>query len=140
MAFALLCPVPAEHLPDAEKMDGPVAFGSKRVEMFLKFGENRIPADTIVLLCARPAGIEPAVTHWARYIGWTPAEEGKHPDWQARPASTIKTDGSFWGFWEVRELQRLALPIALKALTSFKTKKPVSTTLRRPMFVAEPVI
>jgi hypothetical protein len=149
----LLCPVPAEHMRDAIKacnVHKSVAFRSNRYEMFYDATTKaqKIDEGTRVLICVTQSGNhgqaaadffkEKQVTYEARYVQWTPADAGIHPNPNLRPRSAKETDSKFEGFWEIRELKERAFPIKLDGLTGWNTKSPVLTMPRRPMFVFDP--
>jgi hypothetical protein len=151
--YALLCPVPAEHMSEAIKtcnIHESVAFGSNRYEMFYVpiTKAQKIDEGARVLICVTQSGNhgqaaadffrKKQVTYEARYVQWTPANAGIHPNPNLRPRSAKETDSKFEGFWEIRELKERAFPIKLDGLTGRNTKSPVLTKPRRPMFVFDP--
>lgn len=118
-AFAILAPVPEEHLVDGcdvcqEK--GKVAFGSRAWEVFREADRERAGQPVEVLLYAShlvDGGRSRAVVTWrAEYIGHVETKTGAHPaGMQYRPPSTAKYESDNAGhwavFWEVAELRRV---------------------------------
>lgn len=124
--FALLAPVPLVHLESAEKLKGPVAFGSRAYDCFAQIEALRGGDDVEVYLYAsRPEGRDFTVRWHARYIGFVPAVNGLHPNPEGRRPSTTESDSAdSLLFWEIEDLKPLGSPIPISALQGFKSKKP----------------
>jgi hypothetical protein len=121
MNFAILAPVPLEHLQSALLVleSRPyVSFGSQRFEFFRDIDSRRLDQDVPVLIYPSHEDTEAKLTYevgWlATYIGAVEAETDKQRDEndECRPGSTAQypTDNSTgWAvFWRVRGLQELA--------------------------------
>ncbi|MDW3217108.1 MAG: hypothetical protein R8F63_00735 [Acidimicrobiales bacterium] len=109
--FALLTPVPAEHLVDGEdvcRRQDKVAFGTEAWEVFAALSDIAGPEPQVLIYASHDDEHHgPVVTWVARYVGYTPARAGLHPDrFRYRPPS-CRADGAFSGFYEVTELRRL---------------------------------
>jgi hypothetical protein len=106
--FALLCPVPCEHMDDALKTcegEGKVAFGSQLQEMFYdpnaaEADRQKIKPGTRVLICVTRSGNETdafrkyvkeitgnCASYEATYVQWQTATSarGTHPERRYRP-------------------------------------------------------
>lgn len=114
--FALLTPVPLEHLPSALETclrEGKVAFGSRAGLVFAEL-ENRTEGASVDVLIYASGGLSgpPSVTWTARYLRTVGAKNGAHPEGMTfRPASTqqyaLDNHGHWLIFWEVAGLRRL---------------------------------
>jgi hypothetical protein len=117
--FALLAPVPLEHLesgrPIAES-SGFVAFGTRKWELLRKLDEMREGDPVPVLIYPSDEGIPAKMSYRVCWFGWyighVDSAGGKHPDgMKHRPPSTAKyqaDNSGFWpAFWHVWELRKL---------------------------------
>ncbi|MGB8698247.1 MAG: hypothetical protein WCD18_02425 [Thermosynechococcaceae cyanobacterium] len=150
-AFALLAPVPEEHLIsgleaiaaqlDAEDLPTEhvpkVAFGSMDFEVLAEVETVRGGKSVEVLIYASHAKgdqrLNPEATWRGLYVGYVPSRRGRYPGKSIyRPASTL-TDRPTWAvFWEVQELERMQTPIPIGTLTGKNKKNPY-----QPRFIPE---
>lgn len=149
--FAILAPVPEVHLIsgldaiaaqlNSDDPDSPglpkVAFGSMAFEVLRKADELRKGRAVEVLIYAADAeGDQPLNSEvwWrARYVGHLPSRNGRYPgkSW-CRPKSAA-TEKPVWAiYWEVQELEKLKMPIAIASLQSLGQKVNY-----KPRFVPE---
>jgi len=122
IAYGLLTPVPLEHLVDGVdvcRRHGKVAFGTEAWEVFVGFGDIAgVEPQVLIYASHDDEHHGPVVTWLARYVGYTPARAGLHPDrFRYRPPS-CREDGAFSGFYEVAELRQLdpGLEIPIESL------------------------
>jgi len=144
--FAILAPVPEEHLISWQK-DGEqtkVAFGSMAFELFRQADELRGEKAVEVFIYASLAENRPLnseVSWHGLYVGHVQSRSGRHPQgMKYRPPSTA-TDKPTWAiFWEVEELERLASPIAIASLRGFKKKSNFQSrfTPESPLLIEYP--
>jgi hypothetical protein len=118
-AFALLAPVPLEHLQagcEVEANKGFVAFGTRKWELLRLIDDRRGNSAVPVLIYPShediPAKDSFVVSWFGWYIGHVDAPNGRHPSgMEYRPASTSKypndNQGYWAAFWHVRGLRRL---------------------------------
>jgi hypothetical protein len=117
--FALLAPVPHEHLesgrPVAEKT-GFVAFGTNKWELFRKLDDMREGDPVPVLIYPSDEGIAAKASFIVRWFGWyidhVESNNGRHPKGMShRPPSTEKyaadNIGHWAAFWHVKGLHEL---------------------------------
>ncbi|HEY9825508.1 MAG TPA: hypothetical protein V6D19_08680 [Stenomitos sp.] len=145
-AFALLAPVPEEHLisgldaiaaqldsDDLGAGDVPkVAYGSMEFEVLAEVEKLRKGYSVEVLIYASHAQgeqpLKPEVTWRGLYVGCVQSRRGRYPGKSnVRPKSTASDRATWAMFWEVQELERLKTPIVISTLTGWKKKVPFST-------------
>lgn len=126
--FAILAPVPLEHLESGKSVaeqEGFVAFGSQKWELFREVDQRRRGQKVPVLLYPShedvPAKMSFIVTWFGWYTGHVESVGGAHPlGMKHRPPSTARyqsDNAGHWGvFWHVEGLRELPpsqrLPIA----------------------------
>lgn len=149
--FALLAPVPEEHLISgleaiAAQLDSDdlpaghlpkVAFGSMGFEVLAEVEKLRGGKSVEVLIYASHAKgeqpLNPEVTWRGLYVGCVQSRRGRYPGKSIfRPKSTASDRPTWAVFWEVQELERLKTPIPIGRLTG-RGKK----TNYQPRFVPE---
>ena len=142
LSFALLAPVPYEHLVsslDTIAAEDKVALGSRAWEVFRELDDSLQGAIAPVLIYASHEGapFPPKVSWKASYLGHCEAKGGKHPaGMQYRPESTEKypmDNAGHWAvFWEVSELQQLSVSeqIPISSLKSATTGKNFASSFR----------
>lgn len=107
--FAILAPVPLEHLVSGKKIaeeTGFVAFGSMKWELFKKVDELRGDSKVPVLIYPSHENSEVKLTYivkWAGfYVGHVFGDNGTHPDKMLhRPPTTEKNQSDNTGFWAI---------------------------------------
>jgi hypothetical protein len=126
--FAILAPVPEEHLLSWQK-DGEqtkVAFGSMAFELFRQADELRGEKAVEVFIYASLAENRPLnseVSWHGLYVGHVPSRSGRHPQgMKYRPPSTASEKPTWAIFWEVEELEPLSSPIAIASLRGLGKK------------------
>lgn len=136
--FALLAPVPLEHLADGvliAKAHEYVAFGSMKFEFFRQLDELRTGYDVLALLYASHEGASDSDAYQIGWRGWyTGSEEirgGKSKSEELnRPSTTkkyAKDNARFWAvFWHVTKLEQLASSarFPVHKTRSYKTLAP----------------
>ncbi|OHC73544.1 MAG: hypothetical protein A3G18_07785 [Rhodospirillales bacterium RIFCSPLOWO2_12_FULL_58_28] len=126
--FAILAPVPLEHLQTGKQVadaKGFVAFGSKKWELFRKVDEKRHGLRVPTIIYPSHEGVPSKLTFMVTWFGWYIAYMdsvgGAHPFGMThRPPTTNKYDSDNSGHWAVfwhveglRELPKnLYLPIS----------------------------
>ena len=114
-AFAILAPVPKEHLLDAMETcdrEGKIALGSEAWELFRQVDELRKGSEVEVLIYPCHADSEKPMRMEASwrgvYVGHQPSRRGRYPgDKRFRPPFA-QTDKPTWAvFWEIRDLIEL---------------------------------
>ena len=121
--FAILAPVPGEHLEDGAAVardSGYVSFGSNSWDLFCWIEDKRAGEEVPVLIYPSHEGTEGKTTFeiewYGFYIGYVQSQQEKMHDERNnahRPPSTNKyreqgDSAMGWGvFWRVRELARL---------------------------------
>jgi len=136
--FAILAPVPREHLEDAPGVaafTGHVCFGSDKWELFRQIDDRRKGADVPVLIYASH---NEELADWGFVVAWRGSYIGSVEDTLGkkeeermghRPPSTFKYSGdraTGWGiFWKVKDLTRLpeADRKELREFQSYRTGK-----------------
>ncbi len=150
-AFALLAPVPEEHLISgleaiAAQLDSDelpaghlpkVAFGSMSFEVLAEVEKLRGGKSVEVLIYASHTKgeqpLNPEVTWRGLYVGCIQSRRGRYPGKSIfRPTSTTSDRPTWAVFWEVQELERLKTSIPIGKLTG-RSKK----TNYQPRFVPE---
>lgn len=130
-ALAILAPIPEKHLisglqaitaqydTDEPPQQPPrVAFGSMDFEVFRKADELRGDKPLTVFIYASDSkesqSLTPMVSWKAVYVKHSPSRRGRYAGpAQYRPASAA-TDPPTWAvFWEVQELERMKIPLAI---------------------------
>ncbi|WP_404784123.1 hypothetical protein [Altericista sp. CCNU0014] len=142
-AFALLAPVPEEHLISgleaiAAQLDSDdlpadhvpkIAFGSMAFEVLAEVEKLRAGKSVEVLIYASHAKgeqpLNPEATWRGLYVGCVGSRRGRYPGKSIfRPQATA-TDKLNWAvFWEVQELERLKTSIPIGSLTGKGKKTP----------------
>jgi hypothetical protein len=113
--FAILAPVPEEHLIDGEEVcarEGRVAFGSRAWERFREVDTGRNGMSVEVLIYESGGLSKPEARWRATYVGHVEGHSGAHPNgMKYRPPSTAKYEmdnKGYWAvFWEVSGLRRV---------------------------------
>lgn len=150
--FAILAPVPEEHLLDGLSVcatEGEVAFGSGKWELFRTIDEMRGDAAVPVLIYPshEDGDVKLSFTvQWAGlYVRHVPSKLGAHPDkMRFRPDSTAKypsdNKGHWAIFWHVAQLAHLpkAEWLAISDLETIKGGWRKNAPPRGPEFVAMP--
>jgi hypothetical protein len=117
--FALLAPVPLEHLvsglPIAER-EGFVAFGTRKWELLTQIDSMREGAPVPVLIYPsaedQPAANPFVVSWFGWYVGHVAVDHGAHPQgMKHRPPTTLNyslDNAGYWAaFWHVEGLREL---------------------------------
>ncbi|MDA8746186.1 hypothetical protein N9N28_16290 [Rubripirellula amarantea] len=154
VSFALLAPVPEEHLVSALDVlanQGFVAFGSRKWELFRELDAERGIENVPALIYPSYEHSQPALTYQIAWLGWcsghVEAIGGAHPQgMQHRPQSTLQyadDNKDLWVvFWHVMGLRRLdeVERKPLSSLLSYKSGKywKAGTPPRGPEIVARP--
>jgi hypothetical protein len=114
-SYALLTPVPADHLRDGEdtcRRAGRVAFGSQAWPVFEELDLIAGSGIPVFIYASMDGGaVGPQVTWAATYQRYVESKGGAHPDRaKFRPRSCRSEDASgYWaGFYEVTDLRRLS--------------------------------
>ena len=131
--FALLAPVPEEHLltgRDVAAKEGFVAFGSRKWELFREVDRLRQGQEVPVLIYPSHEDVAAKLTFAVAWTGWysghVNSKMGAHPDgMKYRPPSTATHPGDNSGhwavFWHVRDLsRRRGKPVGISSLESYK--------------------
>jgi hypothetical protein len=98
------------------------------------------PVDVYIYASHAEGFRDPEVTWHARYVRSVDATEaGLHPrGMEIRPPAAL-SDTSFAVFWEVKDLRRLEVPIAIKSFTGLESDKPYkSLPPEGPMLIKHP--
>ena len=150
--FAILAPVPLEHLesgqPVAEEK-GFVAFGSRKWELFRDIDKRRDGNPVPVLIYASYEGVLARFTSkvsWVGcYIGSEATDTGRHSlGMKHRPPTTAKYHDDnigYWAvFWHVEKLSRLATKdcFSISELQTIKGGWRKDAPPRGPELVAAP--
>jgi hypothetical protein len=121
--FALLAPVPQEHLESGLKTleeFGEVAFGSRAWEFFRELDAKRDgkPVDAYIYASHSDKFGAPKVRWLGRYIGFVLAEDAARLDQlKYRPSSTLEAAGDKVGHWALYwKLDQLELIDSDKAI------------------------
>ena len=144
--------------------DDVVAFGSQMQEMFFDHKRSKekrqlIDADTTVYIYvslsggANPAAVSryfdgKRITYIASYLEWRKPKcqfginTGFHPNDKHRPGSTLGENGTdkdtvFMGFWEIRGLKELPVPIPLSKFRLFDKGSRIHGIPRHPIKVVD---
>jgi hypothetical protein len=157
VSFALLCPVPDEHLEEGVSVavdTGYVCYGSNAWEVFRELDKMRGNEDVPVLFYPSYEDIDSKLTYQITYVGWyfghVTSDAEKHADDKAqhRPKTVDKYRGDYdsphhWGlFWRVRDLRKLAAgeQAPVGSLISYKSgTKRLDKPPRGPSVVVRPV-
>jgi hypothetical protein len=134
--FALLAPVPEEHLLSgldaiAAQLDADdlpvgelpkVAYGSMAFESLAEVEKLRMGKTVEVLIYASHAKgeqpINPEATWRGVYVGYVGSRRGRYPGKSIYRPQATASDSLTWAvFWEVQELERLKTPIPIGTLT-----------------------
>jgi hypothetical protein len=117
--FALLAPVPLEHLQSALEVatrEGFVAFGTRKFELLRKLDELREGDPVPALIYPSAEGDLSKLTFLVCWYGWyvgsVETANGKHPlDMKHRPPTTAQypnDNSGYWAaFWHVQGLREL---------------------------------
>jgi hypothetical protein len=144
--FAILAPVPEEHLLSWQKdgQETKVAFGSMAFELFRQADELRGEKAVEVFIYAdlaenRPLNSE--VSWHGFYVGHINSRSGRHPQgMKYRPPCTAN-DKPIWAiYWEVEELKSLSSPIAIASLKGLgkKSNYPSRFMPEAPLLIEYP--
>ena len=118
--FAILAPVPLEHLESGEEIardKGFVAFGSRKLELFRDIDERRKGERVPVLICPSHedsgSNISNFVSWFGWYVGGEESDRGRHSrGMEHRPPTTASYSSDnegYWAvFWHVKNLMQLA--------------------------------
>jgi len=150
--FAILVPVPLEHLQPGEEIarrTGFVAFGSRKWELFRKVDELRNGARVPVLIYPSHEDVlakDSFVVCWAGwYVGCEESSNGKHSKGMThRPPTTGQypsdNQGHWAVFWHVRDLHELpaAQRLPISVIQTVKGGWRKSAPPRGPELVAAP--
>jgi hypothetical protein len=152
MTFALLAPVPAMFLKDAQstcEKEGKVAFGTNVTDLFLDLDKD---CDVFIYPSSvqnDPDKLQSAgfVSFRAIYDGFVFAENnGHHKNPKIRPPRVFdpsNPDTAWTAFWEVRALQRLPRDewISINKITAANKQKafPKSFILHGPIKIKHPL-
>ena len=132
--FAILAPVPLEHLESGEVIaaeKGFVAFGSRKFELFRDIDQRRDGNPVPVLIYPSHEDDQAKVTSMVSWIGWYIGSEETHNGRHSlgmdhRPPTTgqyaADNKGHWAVFWHVRQL----LPLSAKdrfAISKLQTTK-----------------
>lgn len=140
-AFALLAPVPEEHLisgleaisAQLDSDDLPaghlpkVAYGSMGFEVLAEVEQLRGGKSVEVLIYASHGKgeqpLNPEVTWRGLYVGCIQSRRGRYPGKSIFRPKTTASDRPAWAvFWEVQELERLKTSIPIGGLTGLGKK------------------
>ncbi|WP_316185718.1 hypothetical protein [Bradyrhizobium sp. SZCCHNRI1003] len=150
--FAILAPVPLEHLQSGEEIarrTGFVAFGSRKWELFREVDELRNGARVPVLIYPSHEDVPVRDSFIVSWVGWYVGSEessnGKHSlGMKHRPPTTGQyasdNQGHWAVYWHVRDLHELPVPQRLR-ISSIQTIKGgwrKSAPPRGPELVATP--
>jgi hypothetical protein len=149
--FALLAPVPEEHLISGleaiaaqldsdELLEGhlpKVAFGSMAFEVLAEVEKLRGDRAVEVLIYASHAKgeqpLNPEATWRGLYVGYVGSRRGRYPGKAIYRPKATASDSLTWAvFWEIQELEQLKTPIPIGNLTG-KGKK----AKYQPRFIPE---
>ena len=132
--FAILAPVPLEHLESGQGVadeTGFVAYGSRKFELFRDIEKRRDGNPVPVLIYASDEGVPAKFTSkvsWVgRYIGSEETHNGRHSlGMEHRPPSTCRyaadNIGHWAVFWHVEKLSPLAAKDCFK-ISELQTTK-----------------
>jgi hypothetical protein len=156
VSFALLCPVPDEHLEagvNVASSTGYVCFGSNAWEIFREVDELRGSEIVPVLFYPSYENVEVKstfkITYLGCYIGHVTSDADKRADDANfhRPKSVDQYRGEYdsphhWGlFWRVQTLVRLPVEqqVSIGSLSSYKSgKKRLDKPPRGPSLIIRP--
>ena len=156
-AFAILAPVPEQHLISAQEAiaaqlaaDPPetppvLAYGSKAFEVFRKADEERAghPVEIFIYAShAKEQTLKPQATWKATYIKHVDSRRGRYPGKAYhRPPSTEQDKQDYWAvYWLVQDLEKLATPIPISDFRGYDKKADYLTNFvpEGPLLVAHP--
>ncbi|QDV73807.1 hypothetical protein [Botrimarina mediterranea] len=152
--FALLAPVPEEHLdagPEVVAASGFVAYGSRKWELFRQIDDLRGDQTVPVLIYPSHDHEEGKLDYLIKWTGWyigsVESDSGEHPDgMKHRPETTLKYEddqAGYWAvYWHVNELAKLS-DSEIRAISSLQSYKSgqywkAGTPPRGPEIVARP--
>jgi len=112
--FAILAPVPLEHLKSGRELAATqpfVAYGTNKWDLMAKIDERAQGERVPMLLYPSHEGVEADPSCIVSWFGWYVGHKfannaGRYPDASKRPVST-KTDGPFAAFWHIEGLREL---------------------------------
>jgi hypothetical protein len=144
----LLAPVPCRHLSgvlEVCRTAGRVAFASNRWEVFEGAGTCVEAGWAVAIYASRPELGDPdhlfipaRASLVGTFVSWVRADPrfGRHPNSNVRPVST-GTDIPVIGFWEVKDLRRLASDrcIPLSIFQTATNNRPISRPPLGPTIV-----
>ena len=134
--FALLAPVPLEHLEsgyEVARLKGHVSFQSQKWELFREV--DRLRGESVVPVLVYPSheGVEVEISYLIKWVGWytghvdDQSAKRREEDEGFRPPTTRKypQDRAEHNavFWRVKDLRTLAkgMEIPIRDLESYKT-------------------
>ena len=128
-AFAILAPVPEEHLLSGKQIcdeQGKVAFGICAFEVFHRVKTSQYSGTINIFIYASipQVPIGPMVSWQAVYDGYVEARRnGSHPAGvRFRPPTAHQNDTPGWAiYWEVRDLRKID-PFPIQSLKGFDKK------------------
>jgi len=156
VSFALLCPVPDEHLESGVQVaaeTGYVCYGSNAWQVFKELDDMRGGEDVPVLFYPSYEDDDPKSSFKVTYIGWyighVTTDNDKRADDKAghRPVTVDQYRSDYdsphhWGvFWRVKELSKLTISnqVSIGTLQSYKTGRPrLNKPPRGPSIIARP--
>lgn len=149
--FALLAPVPLEHLRsglDVVARKGSVCFGSRSFEVFRKLDQLRKEEPIMTLIYPSHEDEGPKhnyeVSWLASYVGQKESSNGRPDDPTFRPPTTFdypKDNAGYWStFWFVRGLQELPVGkhVSIAKISKLTGGKFKAAPIRRPIIVEVP--
>lgn len=156
VSFALLCPVPEEHLAEGVSVaanTGYVCYGSNAWDVFREVDSMRGRADVPVLFYPSYEDVESKLAFQVTYLGWyighvtSDADKRADDDENHRPKTVDQYRAEHdsphhWGlFWRVRDLRVLEASehVSIGSLTSYKSgKKRLDKPPRGPAIILRP--
>lgn len=152
--FALLAPVPLEHLPSGKSVaerEGFVAFGTRKWDLFRKLEVIRAGAPVPVLIYQSDEGMQAKSTYGVSWFGWyvgsVESRSGAHPlGMKHRPSTTENypaDNAGYWAtFWHVQGLRELpkAKQVPIGKIGRIKDGLRKDTWPRGPELVALPEV
>ena len=132
---ALLTPVPYEHLVSGLQTcsrEGFVSYGTDAAMVLaelMSLIDPDHPADILIYASHTSGGGPPRATFRARFVSFDGAIGGRvKAAWAGYRPETTATDGSWTGFYLVRDLRELELPVPISALRKQGNKGKLSKT------------
>ena len=146
--FALLAPVPLEHLRSGLSVhEGRVAFASRASKTFEKLDAERngMPVDVFIYASRHAKAPSLEVSWCGQYVGHVKNSHGARPaDIQFRPPSTLSDTNDYDVVWQVANLHELQpaqrLPVEIFSGYYSKKKYKQGFAPERPLIVAHPLL